>query len=90
MAIFFVDSIHTFTHTFAHHPLMARPPIYKEARRINIVIEASLHAQGIEKAARHRLRGGFSEYVARLIVADRKRKGRALNASRPTALLRCA
>ena len=57
---------------------MARPPIYKKARRINIVLEAELHAEGVDKAAQHRLRGGFSEYVARLIAADRKKKGREI------------
>lgn len=57
---------------------MARPAIYHAAKRVNIIIEESLHAQALEKAADHKLRGGFSEYVARLIAADRKRKGRDL------------
>jgi hypothetical protein len=57
---------------------MSRPAIYRAAKRINIILEADLHAIGVSKAEHHRLRGGFSEYVARLIAADRKRKGRCL------------
>lgn len=57
---------------------MPRPAIYRAAKRVNIVLESELHALGVSKANSHRLRGGFSEYVARLIAADRKRKGRAL------------
>ena len=57
---------------------MPRKPKYTAPRRINIILEAALHADAVRRADDFRLAGGFSEYVARLIQADRARKGRAV------------
>ncbi len=57
---------------------MPRKSKYQEPRRVNIILEAHLHDAAVERAETFRLIGGFSEYVARLIAADRKRKGRAV------------
>lgn len=64
---------------------MARPKIYSKAKRINIILEAEIHDIGVRRASEHRLSGGFSEYVARLIKADRRRKGRAIMSARRAA-----
>lgn len=53
---------------------MARPATYREPRRVNILIEKELHQRASRLAFRLGLRGGFSEYVARLIAADRRSK----------------
>lgn len=57
---------------------MARTSRFKEAARVNILIEAQIHRLGKAKASALGIRGGFSEYVSLLIAQDRKRKGRAL------------
>lgn len=46
---------------------------YKKRKRINVVMEAAVHRTGVSKAKKLRLRGGFSEYVSALIMADRER-----------------
>ena len=53
---------------------MARPALYRQPRRVNILIETEVHRKAARKAFRMGLRGGFSEYVSRLIAADRRRK----------------
>jgi len=64
---------------------MARPATYLEPRRVNILLERKLHLKASRLAFRLGLRGGFSEYVARLIAADRrgKRKTSAGAAAKP-------
>lgn len=57
---------------------MARTAFYHQSKRVNILIEAALHEAGAAKAKSLDLRGGFSEYVGRLIAADRAKKGRRL------------
>lgn len=69
---------------------MPRPAIYRNPKRVNIVLEGDLHSLGQKKASDHGMRGGFSEYVARLIAADRSRKGRALFSSSVSSRLRRA
>lgn len=64
---------------------MSRRRIYESPRRTNILIEESLHAEAAARAKSLGLEGGFSEYVTRLIIADRKRKGRAVTQAQRTA-----
>ena len=69
---------------------MARKSKYHAPRRINIIIEAALHDEAVQRAEAFAFEGGFSEYVARLIAADRNRKGRCAIAAQPRALSRAA
>ena len=69
---------------------MSRRPTYRSPRRINIIIEADLHDAAIAKSKDLSFRGGFSEYVGRLIAADRKRKGRDLIKAEHTSMPRAA
>lgn len=70
---------------------MARPSKYHRPRRVNILIEESIHEFATQRAHAARLAGGFSEYVARLITQDSKRKGRAIfSASCPSKAFRAA
>lgn len=55
--------------------IMAREKFFEEPRRVNIIIERKVHDRAIVRARNYGLRGGFSEYVCRLIVADIKTKG---------------
>jgi hypothetical protein len=64
---------------------MARPVLFIRPRRVNILIETSTHEVGKAKAKALQIRGGFSEYVSRLIAADRARKGRAIAKRKATA-----
>ena len=57
---------------------MGRTAIFIKAQRVNILIEKELHEAAKKRAKEFEIRGGFSEYVSRLIKADRERKGRAL------------
>lgn len=57
---------------------MGRTSLFVKPRRVNILIEESLHQEAKARAAEFEIRGGFSEYVSRLIKADRARKGRAI------------
>jgi len=57
---------------------MARPALFQTPTRVNIIIESEVHNQGKKRAKSLELRGGFSEYVARLIKADKARKSRAV------------
>jgi hypothetical protein len=57
---------------------MARTALFTDGKRVNILIESEVHQQGVSRAKSLELRGGFSEYVARLIKADKARKGRAV------------
>lgn len=57
---------------------MPRPKKYVSPKRINLLLEASVHQFATDRARAFNLSGGFSEYVARLIAQDSKRKGRAL------------
>ena len=52
---------------------MARPSIYKKAKRTNVVIEESLYKAASRKASDEGF-GSFSEYVARLLIADMANK----------------
>lgn len=63
---------------------MPRKSKYHAPRRINIILEADLHEEAVKRADAFNFAGGFSEYVARLIAADRKRKGRSLFLSHQT------
>ena len=54
---------------------MARPTVLNDGKRINISIDGKLHVEATKKAKR--LGHNFSEYVARLLVADMARKGSA-------------
>ena len=49
---------------------------YTAPRRVTIILETALHESAVRRADEFSLKGGFSEYVARLILADRRRKGR--------------
>jgi len=55
---------------------MPRKSRYYAPRRINIILESALHDEAVQRADDLGFVGGFSEYVARLILADRRRKGR--------------
>jgi hypothetical protein len=64
---------------------MARARFFENARRVNIVIERGLHEAAKARAQRYGLRGGFSEYVARLIAVDAETKrGRLISPRRRT------
>ena len=56
---------------------MARIPTLKDRRNATISIEKELHRSAVQKAKTLRIGGGFSEYVARLIARDQRRKGSA-------------
>lgn len=60
---------------------MPRFSKYQKKKRAQVVMEAELHAFGVRRATDFKLQGGFCEYVSRLILADRKRKGRLLRAA---------
>jgi hypothetical protein len=52
---------------------MARPILYQEAHRVNVILEKELN----RKAAKRAIEQGnwnFSEYVARLLIADMANK----------------
>lgn len=59
-------------------PHMPQKRKYTAPRRVTIILETALHEGAVRRADEFSLRGGFSEYVARLIQADRARKGRAV------------
>jgi len=52
---------------------MARPILYQEALRVNVVLEKDLHRKASQRAVQQG-NWSFSEYVARLLIADLKRK----------------
>lgn len=60
---------------------MPRPRLFTEAARVNVILEKTLHDAAKNKAREYQLRGGFSEYVGRLIKADLDRKGRRVLAA---------
>jgi hypothetical protein len=57
---------------------MGRKALFRQAHRVNILIEKTLHEDAQKRATEFGIRGGFSEYVSRLIKADKARKGRAV------------
>lgn len=56
---------------------MARTATLIKPRNATISIETELHKIAVKRAKDTGLRGGFSEYVSRLIAADRARKNSA-------------
>ena len=61
---------------------MARKAIFRHPRRVNILIEKEVHSAACKRVEQFNLRGGFGEYVTRLIIADQERKGRELMRAR--------
>lgn len=53
---------------------MARIAVLRDQKRINVSIETELHSAVGARAKQLGIKGGFSEYVARLCVADLLRK----------------
>lgn len=53
---------------------MARKFSHPELVRKNISLDKNVHKEGARRARAEGIKGGFSEYIARLIVADMKRK----------------
>ena len=52
---------------------MARPVIHQAAKRTNIILDESLHVEATKRAKEEGF-NSFSEYVARLLVADMNKK----------------
>lgn len=52
------------------------PKILSTPARVNISIDKELHTAAVSRAAELRLRGGFSEYVTRLLNKNLSGKGR--------------
>lgn len=55
-------------------PPMARKTIYAKPGRFNVILDEELHEAAIERAKNQNIDGGFSGYVARLLVADMNKK----------------
>jgi len=77
---FFVAGMRTVrTHAYVSSlPHMPQKRKYAAPRRVTIILETALHECAVRRADEFSFKGGFSEYVARLIQADRARKGRAV------------
>ncbi len=56
---------------------MARKSVLRDSKRINLSFEDALHRAGQRHAKELRIKGGFSELLARLLVADLLRKNSA-------------
>jgi hypothetical protein len=54
---------------------MARTPVLRDSKRINVSIEDALHKAAKDHAKRLHIKGGFSELIARLCVAELSRNG---------------
>jgi len=54
---------------------MPRPTTLQDRDRFNISFERALKVAAAQRAKELGLRGGFSEYLARLCVADLRNKG---------------
>jgi len=62
---------------------MARTASLEKPKKATINIETELHGKAVQRAKTIGITGGFSEYVARLIASDMRRRGSvAIGASR--------
>jgi len=48
---------------------------YKNRKRVQLILEGSVHKAALTRVEEFQFVGGFSEYVARLILADAASKG---------------
>jgi hypothetical protein len=53
---------------------MAKISVLRDTKRINVTVEAALHEAAVKRAADLRIKGGFSELIARLCVAELSHK----------------
>ena len=56
---------------------MGREKIYLKPKRVGLIMEETTYELARRKAEENHIRGGFSAYVNRLIIADMKNKGSA-------------